>query len=232
MRRHPSHRSASRISTPPHLPCRRRSDAKFEALQQALARQAATPADRVNGYAELRRVLMAARFDREAALCFEHARALAPDSARWPYLLGHARMRDGDRAGAIKAFEQALTIAPNDTTALIWLAETRLDDGQAEAAGADFERALAASPRSAAASFGAGRAALARQSYQDAVRWMEQALTLEPAASARFTIHWRRPIVRWAIRRERMSICGNAAQRIRRLTTHRCRPTARSSTAR
>jgi len=67
---------------------------------------------------------------------------------------------------------------------MIWLAETRLDDGQTDAAQAAFERAFAAAPRSAAAAFGAGRAALARQAYEDAARWMEQALAIEPDASA------------------------------------------------
>ena len=158
--------------------------AKYDALRQALSDADVTSVDRANSYGELGRVLMAARFDREAASCFEQAQALVPGAARWPYLLGHARLRGGNRAGAIEAFEQTLAITPGDTAALIWLAETRLDDGDANAAGAAFERALTASPRSAAASFGAGRAALARQAYQDAVRWMEQALAIEPAASA------------------------------------------------
>ena len=135
-------------------------------------------------YGDLGRLLVAANLGHAAQTAYRHAEVLAPRDPRWPYLLGHALRSAGEQGRAISAFERALAIDPTDVTILVWLAETHLDDGRAAEAGALFREAAAALPSSAAPRFGAGRAALARQSYTEAVDHFEAALALEPGASA------------------------------------------------
>ena len=135
-------------------------------------------------YGELGRLLMASKFSDEAAARYLDAEALVSGDMRWPYLLGHAYLRKGDRAQAAAAFARASKLRPTDLNALIWLGETYLDDGRPDSAQPIFERALSLQPQSAAALFGAGRAALARQSYAEAVQYMERALRVDRRALA------------------------------------------------
>ncbi len=156
----------------------------YAQLTTTLAKEGASSADRADAYAALGRILMAAKFGSEAANCFSHAQALAPGDARWPYYLGHAYLRTGERALAITAFARAALLKPDDLLARVWLAESYLDDGQLAAARTSFQTALALQPQSAAALFGAGRTALALGSYGEAVQMMEKALSADPRASA------------------------------------------------
>ena len=155
-----------------------------EELNATLARPSASAGDRAEAYGRLGRVLMAARFNQPAAVSFLHAEALAPEDMRWPYYVGHAYLRSGDRADAAAAFDRALKLRSNDVNALIWLGETLLDDDRLPEAQAAFERALAVQPQSAAAFFGAGRVALARQDYTSAAQFLERALAADAVASA------------------------------------------------
>jgi hypothetical protein len=54
-------------------------------LQQVLARSGTTHADRAAAYGALGRVLMAAKFNEDAASCFSRAEAFETDDMRWPY---------------------------------------------------------------------------------------------------------------------------------------------------
>jgi tetratricopeptide (TPR) repeat protein len=153
-------------------------------LAQTLKKAGAPREERAAAYAALGRVLMAAKFSDEAATCYLHAEALASGDMRWPYYVGHAYMRKGDRGRAAAAFERALKLRPSDLNALVWLGETYLDDGRLDLAQSTFQRALLLQPQSAAALFGAGRTALARQSYAEAVQDMERALVVDGHATA------------------------------------------------
>jgi tetratricopeptide (TPR) repeat protein len=102
---------------------------------------------------------------------------------RWAYLLGHVYLVKGDRSKASEAFERALILRPDDVPAMVWLAETRLDQGRLADAEKLFMRVAAAQP-SAVAWFGAGRAALARGGYAEAVDRFERALAIDGRASA------------------------------------------------
>jgi tetratricopeptide (TPR) repeat protein len=153
-------------------------------LKAVLARSGTTHADQAAAYGSLGRVLMAAKFSEEAASCFSRAEALAPDDMRWPYYMGHAYLRSGDRAHAAAAFERALKVKPSDLTSLVWLGESYLDDDRLDLAQAAFQRAIAVQPQSAAALFGAGRTALARREFAEAAQDLERALALDARASA------------------------------------------------
>ena len=158
--------------------------ARYVSLSHSLDDPGASAADRAREYGALGHVLLAAKFFDEAAACYLHAESLAPTDMRWSYYLGHAYLRNGDRAGAEASFARALSLQPTDVPTLIWLGDTYLDDGRTDVAQATFARALSVKPDSAAALFGAGRTALARQAYRDAAQYMEQALAADPQASA------------------------------------------------
>jgi len=157
---------------------------RHERLIKILATENAARTEQAAAYGDLGRLLMASRFNDEAALCYEHAVALAPDDLRWPYFLGHVYLRKGERGRAAAAFERASTLKPSDVTALVWLGEAYLDDGRPDAAMSAFLKALSIAPQSAPALFGAGRAALARQAYRDATEYLERALAADSRASA------------------------------------------------
>jgi len=170
--------------TPLAEPVQRQVRARYASLSHLLDDPSASAADRASEYGALGHLMLAAKFFDEAAACYLHAESLAPADMRWPYYLGHAYLRNGDRARAEVSFTRALALQPAYVPALIWLADTYLDEGRTEAAQDTFTRALSAQPGSAAALFGAGRAALARQDYRNAAQYMERALAADPQASA------------------------------------------------
>jgi superkiller protein 3 len=98
-------------------------------------------------------------------------------------MLGHVHLSRGDRTKAAAAFERALTLRPGDPPALIWLGEMYLDAGRFADAEAPFMKA-AAGPAAAAAVSGAGRAALARGGYKEAVDRLARALEIDSQAGA------------------------------------------------
>lgn len=157
--------------------------ARDAVLRTTLATTTASTEERAGRYGQLGDILMSATFFEEARLCYRHAAALVPEEARWPYLLGHASVRQGDRVAAATAFARAAVLEPAYTPALVWLGEMELDLGRNDAAQATFARAVASSPESAVALFGAGRAALARGSYGESVSYLEHALQLDSRAS-------------------------------------------------
>ena len=143
---------------------------RYAVLTRRLASPGTPRAELAAAHGDLGRLLMASKFIDAAASCYLHAEALMADDVRWPYSLGHAYLRKGDRVRAAAAFERASKLRPADLNALVWLGETYLDDGRPDAAQPIFEVALSLQPQSAAALFGAGRVALARQGYPEAAQ--------------------------------------------------------------
>ena len=156
---------------------------QFTSFSRALGEPGASAEERAGAYASMGRLFLAAKLSDQAELCYLHARALAPDDVRWPYLLGHVYLVKGDREQAGAAFERALTLRAADVPTMVWLAETRLDQGRLADAESLFLKAAARQP-SAAAWFGAGRAALARGGYGEAVERFERALAIDGRATA------------------------------------------------
>lgn len=165
-------------------PVQRQLRDRFASFSETLANRATSPEELAAAYGQLGQLLLAAKFGDEAELSFLHAEALSADDMRWPYYLGHVYLFTGDRTKAAAAFERARALRPTDVPALVWLAETQLDGGRPQAAETLFLEAASLQPGSAAPLFGAGRAALARQAYGDAVRHLERALSIESQASA------------------------------------------------
>jgi tetratricopeptide (TPR) repeat protein len=165
-------------------PVQQQVRSRYASLSKSLGDPAASAADRAREYGVLGHVMRAAQFFDEAASCYLHAESLAPADVRWPYYLGHAYLRRGDRTRAEASFTRALSLQPTDVPTLVWLGDTYLDDGRPDAAQTTFARALAVQPDSPAALFGAGRTALARQAYREAAQYLERALAVDPQASA------------------------------------------------
>lgn len=156
--------------------------ARYAALTAALGEAGGTATVRARAYGELGHYLLAATFFDEAALCYSHAEALEPGDARWPYLRAHADLRKGDREAAARALERAAALRA-DLPTLVWLGDTYLDLGRVAQAHAAYSRVLTRQPESAPALFGAGRVALSRGAYADAISYLEHALRVDPRAS-------------------------------------------------
>ena len=156
----------------------------FTALTTALEQVGSTDVNRAERYGHLGRLLLAAELGGIADLCFRHAERLMPQDHRWPYFLGHSALFLENRTQAINAFQRAHELAPTDPATLVWLAETHLVDGRATEAEALFLKATSFETASAAARFGAGRAALARRAYTEAINHLQATLATSPDASA------------------------------------------------
>ena len=165
-------------------PVRERLRAPFEALNELLAGGSATPAELAAAYGELGIIMMAAEFFETAEACFLHAHAHVPSDPRWPYYLAHRYRTDGEQEEAAKYFERTLALRPNDLAALVWLGEMYLLLGRTDEAEPLFLRAVGRDAESAAALSGAGRAALAREAYAQAVDFLERAVAYDPGATS------------------------------------------------
>jgi tetratricopeptide (TPR) repeat protein len=142
-----------------------------------------TRAERSEAYGTLGKLLMAAKYPDAAERCLRNAQSLAPDDFRWPYYLGQLFIGQGALAKAANPFEQVLSLRPNDVPTLVWLGYVHIELGHPEAAEPVLIRARTAAPDSAAVWYQLGRASLAKQEYGDAVRFLDEALRLNPEAA-------------------------------------------------
>lgn len=122
---------------------RRQLEAAYDRLQPITSAPDASRAERADAMGQMGGWLMAAGYYDAAERCFQHARHLRPDDARWTYLLGHLHRFRHEPALAAVAFEAALRLRPDDTEALMWLGHTYAELGQPVRAKACFERAAA-----------------------------------------------------------------------------------------
>ena len=139
--------------------------------------------ERSEAYGELGKLLMAGEYLDEAERCFRNAQLLAPDDFRWPYYLGHVFIGKGDLTHAVRHFEQGLRLRRTDFATLVWLGYVYIELGRPEAAEPVLTRARALDPESPAAPYQLGRASLAKQDYANAVKHLEEAVRLNPAAA-------------------------------------------------
>jgi tetratricopeptide (TPR) repeat protein len=157
---------------------------RYAALQEALANPAVPPAGKGEAYGNLAMLLHAGEYYEAAEPAYLNAADLAPQDARWPYLLGHLHKSRGEPAKALADFTRALDLQPNDVPTLVWLGRLYLDQGQPEKAQPLFERARMVAPRVVAGIVGLGQAALAQRDYARAVTVLEEALRVQPSLSS------------------------------------------------
>jgi tetratricopeptide (TPR) repeat protein len=157
---------------------------RYATLQELLAKPDATPVDKGQAYGNLAMLLHAGEYYEAAEPAYLNAADLAPQDARWPYLLGHLHKSMGNPTQALADFSRALEITPKDIPTLVWLGRLYLDHGEPEKAMPLFERARAVAPQEVAVLAGLGQAALAQRDYTRAVSVLEEALALPRTSSS------------------------------------------------
>lgn len=83
----------------------------------------------------------------KALVCFEAAAAQAPQNAEIASMLGLARRRTGDKAGALAAFQTALALNPDDAAAMNGIGNDALEREEFAVAADWYRRAIAQRPK-------------------------------------------------------------------------------------
>ena len=156
---------------------------RYDSLQRAM-RESSADRELASAYGQYAMVLQASEYFDAAEPSYLNAQELAPDEIKWPYYLANLYKSRGETDKAEASFKRALELHPSDVATLIWLGRLHLDQGRPEAAEALFGKASALAPRTVAAVAGLGAAALARRDYADAVKYLENALALDPEAES------------------------------------------------
>ena len=155
---------------------------RYQSLQAALDSKA-PPGELAAAFGDMGKLFIAAEYYDAAEACLRNAQQLAPGDMRWPYLLGHVFRYRSDPARAASFFEQAVAHAPDDVPSLVWLAEMNLTQNRPDAAEGPLRKAQSLDPSSGAVFYGLGRVALAKQNYEEAVKFLEDALAIGPQAT-------------------------------------------------
>ena len=156
---------------------------RYEALTRALAEKA-DAAELATAFGQYGMVLQASEYYDIAEPSYLNAQKLAPDEIRWPYYLAGLYKSRGETDKAEAAYKRALELKPDDLATLIWLGRLHLDQGRPEAAEPLFTRASGLAPRTVAVLAGLGRVAVARRDYPHAVKYLEEALVIDPEAES------------------------------------------------
>jgi tetratricopeptide (TPR) repeat protein len=157
---------------------------RYDELMATLKKPGATDVEKGLAYGNLAMLLHAGEYYQAAEPAYLNAQELAPQDARWPYLLGHLHKSMGNPTQALADFTRALEITPTDMPTLVWLGRLYLDHGQPEQALPLFERAQTVAPQEVAVLAGLGQAALAQRDYARAVTVLEAALALPRTSSS------------------------------------------------
>lgn len=117
---------------------------------------------------------------RSAAICYHAARALAPTSLAWAYLLGRVQAELADHPGAIESLRAALKIDPTYVPARAWLADVLMAEGDLESSLAEYTALVRDFPELAMAHYGLGRLAVMAGNVKAAVSHYQRAIENAP----------------------------------------------------
>jgi tetratricopeptide (TPR) repeat protein len=156
---------------------------RYAELTQA-KEHASTDAELSTAFGRYGMVLQAAEYFDAAEPCYLNAERLVPDEMRWPYYLANLYKSRGETDKAEASFKRALELKPDDLATLIWLGRLHLDQGQPDAAEPLFAKAFALAPRTVSVLAGLGRVAVAKRDYTQAVKYLEDALAIDPEADS------------------------------------------------
>lgn len=159
---------------------RRQIEQAQSAAEELLSRGSAGAAQRAQWLGDLGMVYHAYAFLRAAAICYEEAARLEPESFRWLYLNALAVEEDGHPDLAAPLFEQALDVEPDSVPALLRLARIDLDANRLARGEELYRRAFALDDQSAVAAAGLGHVAMAREDYSRAADRFRAALAMDP----------------------------------------------------
>ena len=156
---------------------------RHAAMMRVVGQASASAAERAAAFGEMGKLFIATELYDSAERSLSNARLLTPDDMRWPYYLAHVARLGNDPGKAAALFEQALALQAGHVPSLVWLAEMRLAQNRPADARSLLLEAQALAPREPAVLFGLGRVALDAREYAAAVKDLEGALALAPAAT-------------------------------------------------
>ena len=145
-----------------------------------------TPGDTANlaaGYGKLAALYQRFKINRSAALCWENARSLQPDTFRWTYYAGYLALTQGQTDAALALFQRAAGLQPDYAPLQLRMGQLWLDTDQLDKAQAALETAAAEPGLRPAALYYLGQVDLLRRDYQAAVNHLSEALKIDPQAS-------------------------------------------------
>ncbi|MGH9402351.1 MAG: tetratricopeptide repeat protein, partial [Terriglobia bacterium] len=153
-------------------------------LEAVSRKPAAGREELAEAYGQMGKVYHAYGFSDAAAACYLDAHTLAPQAPAWPYYLGRLYQGNGEIKKAILYLNMARALRPDDTPTLVYLSEAYLADGQTGPAETGFKRAIALDNSLASAKAGLGEVALSKGEFTVAIRYLEEALKLQPDATS------------------------------------------------
>ncbi len=119
-----------------------------------------------------------------AAHCYTNAMALDPQNFRWAYYHATLAQNLGQTDVAITRFQHARSLNPGYKALDLHLANAWLDLNELDRARAGFKATRDIEGLEAASLKGLGQIALLQRDYPAAIAWFNQALELQPMASA------------------------------------------------
>ncbi len=128
----------------------------------------------------LGRLYQAYRYIDQARSCYEHAAALDPEAAEWPYYLGFLAAGRGAHNEAARHFERVLELRPSYWAARVRLGNALLVAGDLDGAERAFRAARSAAPNAPWGELGLGKAARRRGRFEAAAEHLRSALGLDP----------------------------------------------------
>lgn len=169
--------------TPPPVPDLYLDDLEprvAHALSQARDAVVADPTS-VERWGKLGMVCDIHGFSAEAVTCYEFAIQLAPDDARWCYLLGFLTFQNMEQSAKSKAmFEKTLHLLPDYWPAMVRLGDVFMREHDYATANTYFSRANAIAPDQAAVLRRLGQSQFELGQTQASIQSLERAATLSP----------------------------------------------------
>ena len=124
-----------------------------------------------------------------ARACYGEAARLDPQDFRWRYLAGFLDQEAGRFDQALNAYQDAIELTPDYLPATLRQGQVLAELQRPEDARQLFLAVIAQDPRNAPALAGIGRLAMSERNYAEAIRYLEKALAIDPAATRlRYTL--------------------------------------------
>lgn len=152
-------------------------------IARLLTAEKAEPTDLAGAYGRLGALLLMLEVEASADACLRNAGTLQPDEFRWPYYAGYLAMMAGRTDRALDYLETARDLDPEYPPLYLRLGKVWLDRNELADARAAFERIHEAPGLESASSYHLGQIANLERRFEDAVRYLEQALKLNPEAT-------------------------------------------------
>ncbi len=148
-----------------------------------------SPGETGMAWGELGMLYQAHHLQTPARACYENAVRLDPEDFRWRYLAGFLDQEAGRLDDAMAAYQDAIELNPDYLPATLRQGQILAELHRPDHAKKRFLAVIARNPRNAPALAGIGRLAMTEKNYAEAIRYLEQALAIDPGATRlRYTL--------------------------------------------